>query len=61
MLRNRYDGAATGLIWSLGTIVIGAVMFHVGVLAFLVLAWRDDAVRLPIIDEAAHGICPSGL
>lgn len=40
--------AATGLIWSLGAIAIGAVMFHVGLLVFLALAWKDDGVRLPI-------------
>lgn len=38
--------AATGLIWSLGSIVLGAILFHAGLIAYLVLAWRDDAVRL---------------
>lgn len=36
--------AAPGLIWSLGLVAPGALLFHVGFLAFLVLAARDDAV-----------------
>ena len=39
--------AAPGLIWSLAEIAPGAACFHAGLLAYLVLAWRDDAVRLP--------------
>jgi len=39
--------AAPGLIWSLGAIVPGAATFHAGLLFYLVLAWRDDAVPLP--------------
>ena len=38
---------APGLIWSLAAIAPGAACFHAGLLAFLVLAWRDDAVALP--------------
>lgn len=36
--------AAPGLIWSLGLIAPGALVFHVGLLGFLVLAARDDGV-----------------
>ena len=34
-----------GLIWFLGTVALGAVLFHAGLLAFLVLAFRDDGSR----------------
>lgn len=40
--------AAPGLIWSLGGIALGALLFHAGLLAFLVLAWKDDGARLPL-------------
>lgn len=36
---------APGLIWSLGGIALGALLFHVGFLAFLVLAWKDGGAR----------------
>ncbi len=36
--------AAPGLIWSLGLIAPGALVFHAGLLTFLVLAARDDGV-----------------
>ena len=39
--------AAPGLIWSLGGIALGALMFHAGLIGFLVLAWEDDGARLP--------------
>ena len=39
--------AAAGLIWSLAYVAIGAVLFHVGLLALLVLAWRDGRARVP--------------
>lgn len=35
---------APGLIWSLGLIAPGALLFHAGLLTFLVLAARDDGV-----------------
>ena len=38
---------APGLIWSMHYIIQGAVCFHAGLLAYLVLAWRDGSVRLP--------------
>ena len=38
---------APGLIWSLAEIVPGAAAFHAGLFAYLLLAWRDDAVQLP--------------
>ena len=38
---------APGLIWSLAEIVPGAACFHAGFILYLVLAWRDGAVRLP--------------
>lgn len=34
---------ATGVIWSLRHVGFGAVLFHVGLFAFLGLAWKDDA------------------
>ena len=37
---------APGLIWSLGLIAPGAVMFHAGFLTLLVLAARDDGVAI---------------
>lgn len=37
---------APGLIWSLGGIALGALLFHVGLLTFLYLAWKDDGYRL---------------
>ena len=37
---------APGLIWSLAAIASGAAIFHAGLLVYLVLAWRDDAVSL---------------
>ena len=39
--------AGPGLIWSLSHIAVGAAAFHAGLLLYLVLAWRDGAVRLP--------------
>ena len=36
--------AAPGMIWSLGLIAPGALVFHAGLLTFLVLAARDDGV-----------------
>ena len=36
--------AAPGLIWSLSAIASGAACFHAGLLLYLVLAWRDEAV-----------------
>lgn len=36
--------AAPGLIWSLGHIAAGAALFHAGLFAFLVIAWREDAI-----------------
>ena len=33
---------APGLIWSLAHIALAAGVFHAGLLAFLVMAWRDD-------------------
>ena len=36
--------AAPGLIWSLGLIAPGALLFHAGFLAFLMLAASDDSV-----------------
>ena len=36
--------AAPGLIWFLGLIAPGALVFHAGLLAFLLLAARDDGV-----------------
>ena len=36
---------APGLIWSLGPIAPGALVFHAGLLAFLVLAARDDGLE----------------
>ena len=36
--------AAPGLIWGLGLIAPGALLFHAGLLVFLVLAARDDGV-----------------
>ena len=36
--------AAPGLIWSLGLIAPGALLFHAGLLTFLVLVARDDGV-----------------
>ena len=36
--------AAPGLIWGLGLIAPGALVFHAGLLTFLVLAARDDGV-----------------
>lgn len=44
---------APGLIFSLGAVVTGAVLFHVGALAFLVLALKDDGLRLPVRRRAA--------
>lgn len=38
---------APGLIFALRGIALGAALFHIGLLAFLVLAWKDDGVRLP--------------
>jgi hypothetical protein len=38
--------AAPGLIWSLGGIALGAFLFHAGLLAFLCLAWKDEAVAI---------------
>ena len=38
---------APGLIWSLAEIAPGAACFHAGLLLFLLLAWRDDAIVLP--------------
>lgn len=38
--------AAPGLIWSLSTVALGAVLFHIGLVTFLLLAWRDDTVEL---------------
>ena len=38
---------APGLIWSLAAIAPGAAAFHAGLLLFLVIAWRDEAVALP--------------
>ena len=38
---------APGLIWSLAAIAPGAACFDAGLLLYLVLAWRDDAVALP--------------
>ena len=36
--------AAPGMIWGLGLIAPGALVFHAGLLTFLVLAARDDGV-----------------
>jgi hypothetical protein len=36
--------AAPGLIWQMDTVVYGAVLFHAGLLAYAVLALRDDGV-----------------
>lgn len=36
--------AAPALIWSLSHVAIGAGLFHLGLLGFLVTAWRDDGV-----------------
>ncbi len=36
--------AAPGMIWSLSLIAPGALVFHAGLLTFLVLAARDDGV-----------------
>ena len=38
---------APGLIWSMHHIILGAACFHAGLLAYLLLAWRDGSVRLP--------------
>ena len=39
---------ASGLIWSLDHVALGAVLFHVGLFAALYVAWRDDGkVSLP--------------
>ena len=38
---------APGLIWSLTYIILGAGCFHAGLLAYLVIAWRDGRLRLP--------------
>jgi hypothetical protein len=38
---------APGLIWSMRHIVLGAACFHAGLIAYLVVAWRDGSVRLP--------------
>ena len=38
---------APGLIFTLGGIALGALLFHIGLLAFLLLAWKDDGARLP--------------
>lgn len=38
--------AAPGMIWSLGLIAPGALVFHAGLLTFLVLAARDDGVTV---------------
>jgi hypothetical protein len=35
---------APGLIWSLTDIAVAALIFHAGLLVFLVTAWRDDGV-----------------
>jgi hypothetical protein len=32
-----------GLIWSMGTVVYGALLFHAGLFPFVILALRDDA------------------
>ena len=37
-------GASPGFIWSLGLIAPGALVFHAGLVTFLVLAARDDGV-----------------
>lgn len=39
--------AAPGMIWSLGLIAPGALLFHAGLLVFAVTAARDDAVASP--------------
>lgn len=39
--------AAPGLIWSLAHVGLAAGLFHAGLLAFLVLAWRDDGALPP--------------
>lgn len=38
--------ASPGLIWSLSNVALGAALFHVGLIVFLITAWRDDAVEL---------------
>lgn len=38
--------ASPGLIWSLSNVALGAVLFHAGLIVFVILAWRDDAVEL---------------
>ena len=37
---------APGLIWSPPHIILGAACFHAGLLAYLVIAWRDGGMRL---------------
>ena len=49
-----YVGAVTtmalapGLIWSLAHVGLAAGLFHVGLLGFLMLAWRDEGALGPI-------------
>ncbi len=38
---------APGLIWSLAHVGLAAALFHGGLLAFLVMAWRDDPRQVP--------------
>lgn len=38
--------AAPGLIWGIGTVIAGALLFHAGLALLLVLGWRDDAAGL---------------
>ena len=35
---------APGLIWSLSHVGLAAALFHIGLLAFLLLAWKDQDV-----------------
>lgn len=39
---------APGLIWSCRHIILGASCFHLGLLAYLVIAWRDGRGSWPV-------------
>jgi hypothetical protein len=59
-----FMAAGAGLIWSLGHVALGAVLFHAGLFTLLVAAWRDGLPwprRLMLPQRATTGTATSFL
>jgi hypothetical protein len=53
---------APGLIWGLSHVIMGAIVFHVGLAAFLVGAWADRGVAEGLLARRVlrHGLGRTG-